>query len=196
MPGFSDELLLSHLELYGGYVKATCELHNELEVARRDGTSSAPRFAELRRRLGWEFDGMRLHELYFDGMTTRPTRAEDAAPSFLRKAGQSFGSFGAWADDFKVTGGMRGIGWAAAVWDPGAECLFNVWIDEHHVGHLAGCPVLLVMDVFEHAFTRDYGTKKADYIEAFFTAVDWSVVESRFAPASRLMERTATQASP
>ena len=53
-------------------------------------------------------------------------------------------------------------------------------MNEHDVGHLAGCTPLLVMDVFEHAFMIDYGLKRADYISAFFNALDWSVVQKRF----------------
>jgi hypothetical protein len=101
------------------------------------GQGAALQFAELGRRSGWEFNGMRLHELYLDGMTARVRSMDAVAPSLRRQTGTGSGS---------------------------------AWIDEHHVGHLAGCPILLVMDVSEHAFTCDYGTKKADSIEASFAA--------------------------
>jgi Superoxide dismutase len=80
---------------------------------------------------------------------------------------------------------MRGIGWAVLYYDPLAKKLFNIWINEHDVGHIAGCPIILIMDVFEHAFMIDYGLKRADYIEAFFNAIDWKVVASRFESASK-----------
>jgi Fe-Mn family superoxide dismutase len=82
--------------------------------------------------------------------------------------------------DFKKTGAMRGIGWVMRVLDSTSGQLANIWINEHDVGHLAGTTPLLVMDVFEHAFMIDYGLKRADYIEAFFAAIDWSVAEVRF----------------
>jgi len=75
---------------------------------------------------------------------------------------------------------MRGIGWAILYYDPISKKLFNVWVNEHDAGHLSGAAPLLVLDVFEHAYTLDYGIKKADYVQSFFNAIDWSVVEARF----------------
>ena len=75
---------------------------------------------------------------------------------------------------------MRGIGWVVLYFDETG--LLNIsWINEHDVGHLAGAKPLLVMDVFEHAYITDYGIKRADYIEAFWKAIDWDVVEKRLA---------------
>jgi Fe-Mn family superoxide dismutase len=92
-----------------------------------------------------------------------------------------FGSHEAWEKDFRAVGAMRGIGWTVLYYDPQGDKLLNVWINEHDVGHLAGCVPLLVMDVFEHAFMIDYGLKRADYIATFFNAIDWAIVEKRFA---------------
>ena len=103
------------------------------------------------------------------------------ATQLMKKLEKDFGSYEAWEKDFRAVGAMRGIGWAILYWDKEADRLFNVWINEHDVGHFAGCTPILVMDVFEHAFMLDYGTKRADYIEAFMKAVDWSAVESRLA---------------
>ena len=75
---------------------------------------------------------------------------------------------------------MRGIGWTILCYDPQSKHCFNIWIDEHDKGHLATTHPLLIMDVFEHAFMLDYGLKRADYIESFFKAIDWNVVEERF----------------
>ena len=74
---------------------------------------------------------------------------------------------------------MRGIGWTILYQDNVTGGLFNQWINEHEVGHFAGCIPILVMDVFEHAFITDYGLKRADYIAAFFKNVNWGVVERR-----------------
>jgi Fe-Mn family superoxide dismutase len=145
-------------------------------------------YSELKRRYGWEFNGMRLHEIYFDNITKGSRPPTENARTQMAK---DFGSFEDWANDFKATGAMRGIGWAAVYWDPVGDRLFNSWINEHDGGDFAGCPVLLLMDVFEHAFMRDYGTKRADYIEAFFRAVDWEKVESRFEEARRTSRELA-----
>lgn len=175
-PGFSDQLLKNHFTLYQGYVTNTNKLSDELAALAKDGKAGTPAYAEMKRRFGWEFDGMRLHELYFGNMS----KAAKAASAKLQEClAKDFGTFADWEKDFKAVGSMRGIGWAVLYYDKEADRLFNVWINEHDTGHFAGCLPVLVMDVFEHAFILDYGTKRADYIEAFMKAIEWGVVEGR-----------------
>jgi superoxide dismutase, Fe-Mn family len=174
-PGFSDTLLGNHFTLYQGYINNTNKLWDLLINPDRDKAS--PDFAELKRRFGWEFNGMRLHELYFENLSARPSGARSAA--FSKKLADAYGSAEAWEKDFRATGAMRGIGWVVLYQDNVSGWLYNQWINEHDVGHLSGCRPLLVMDVFEHAFITDYGLKRADYIEAFFKAINWKAVETR-----------------
>jgi len=175
-PGFSDQLLKNHFTLYQGYVKNTNDLSANLAQAEKGGWIGTPGYSEMKRRFGWEFDGMRLHEYYFGNMSK-----EFGVPSseFKEQVSKDFGSYESWEKDFRATGAMRGIGWVVLYHDTMAGRLFNVWINEHDTGHFAGCTPVLVMDVFEHAFMLDYGTKRADYIEAFMKAIDWKVVDSR-----------------
>lgn len=178
-PGFSDQLLKNHFTLYQGYVTNVNKLNDIVLVLEREGKFGTPEYAELNRRFGWEWNGMRLHEFYFGNMTKDSNQAK--GERLKVKVEKEWGSYEAWEKDFKGVGMMRGIGWAILYLDKEANRLFNVWINEHDVGHFAGCIPLLVMDVFEHAFMLDYGTKRADYIEAFFKAIDWGVVAGRLA---------------
>ena len=171
--GFSETLLKNHFTLYQGYVTNTNKLLDLLSSKAKDATD--PEYAELKRRFGFEFNGMRLHEYYFENMIC-PTERPDTID---KKLADVFGSYEAWEEDFKATGKLRGIGWAILYQDDVTGWLFNQWINEHEVGHLAGCRPILVMDVFEHAFMTDYGLKRADYIESFFKNINWQVVESR-----------------
>ena len=175
-PGFSDQLLKNHFTLYQGYVTNTNKLADDLASAEKAGWVGTPGYAELKRRMGWEFNGMRLHEYYFGNMTKQPTVRSS---EFGERVAKDFGSYEAWEKDFRAVGAMRGIGWAILYLDKEVDRFFNVWINEHDVGHFAGSTPILVMDVFEHAFMLDYGTKRADYIEAFMKAVDWKMVEKR-----------------
>jgi Fe-Mn family superoxide dismutase len=175
MEGFSETLLKNHFTLYQGYVANTNKVLEALGKMPVEG-SPGPEFSELKRRLGWEFNGMRLHELYFGNLGGK------GAPGKGRLSGkiaESFGSFGAWEKDFRAVGMMRGIGWAVLYEDPENGRLINFWINEHDVAHPSGCRPVLVMDVFEHAFMLDYGLKKADYIEAFFRNINWKAAEAR-----------------
>ncbi len=177
--GLSDQLINNHFALYQGYVANFNKLDETLYGMEKEGKFEGPGFSEMNRRLGWEFDGMRLHEYYFGNMTKEKKElGEDSELS--KKIKEEWGSPEAWEKDFKGMGAMRGIGWVVMYFDRMANRLFNVWINEHDAGHFAGCIPILVMDVFEHAFMLDYGTKKAGYIEAFWNAIDWDVVEDRF----------------
>ena len=175
MQGFSDNLLNTHFGLYQGYVKNTNTFSEKLKMLEL-GT---PEYAELKRRFGWEFNGMRLHELYFANLS-KDSSSFNEGGKLANKINLEFGSFENWKKDFIATGSSRGIGWAILAYDQTGDRLFNIWVNEHDAGHLVGATPLLVMDVFEHAFILDYGMKRADYINAFMTAVDWSAVENRF----------------
>ncbi len=174
--GFSDTLLKNHFTLYQGYVTNTNKVADALSAMAKEGKTATPEYAELKRRFGWEFNGMRLHEYYFGNMV-KGGKTADKSADLYKKITEDFGSFENWEKDFRATGTMRGIGWVLLYYDAIADRVFNVWINEHDVGHLSGAAPLLVMDVFEHAYMVDYGLKKADYIEAFFKAIDWGVVE-------------------
>ena len=178
-PGFSDQLLKNHFTLYQGYVNNFNKLNDILIALEKEGKFGTPEYAELNRRFGWEFNGMRLHELYFGNMAKSGSPL-DANGAFASAIIKEFGSYDLWRKDFVSMGAMRGIGWTVLYHDAEAERLFNVWINEHDVGHFAGCKPLLVLDVFEHAYMLDYGLKRADYIEAFLKAIDWAEVEKRF----------------
>jgi superoxide dismutase, Fe-Mn family len=176
-PGFSDALLNNHFTLYQGYVTNTNKVLEILGNLQQEGKTASPEFAELKRRLGWEFNGMRLHEYYFNNLGGK--NRLDVDGRLAKKLAASFGSLASWEKDFRATGAMRGIGWTALYQDNVSGRLCNYWINEHDEGHPAGCIPILVMDVFEHAFMLDYGLKRADYIEAFFKNIDWNAVELR-----------------
>ena len=176
--GFSDTLLKNHFTLYQGYVTNTNKLADILTPMVKDGKAATPEFAELKRRLGWEFNGMRLHEYYFGNMIKGGAELNRDS-NFSQKLVADFGSYENWEKDFKGTGAMRGVGWVILYFDPQAKKLSNVWVNEHDVGHFTGAVPLLVLDVFEHAYVTDYGIKRADYIGAFMKAVNWEKVAHR-----------------
>lgn len=175
-PGFSDTLLKNHFTLYQGYVTNTNKLIEEMKTA----VPGTPQFSELKRRFGWEWNGMRLHELYFGNMANGgkillPETELSKVINYL------WGSLDGWKKDFTAIGAMRGIGWVVLAFDMEKKMVFNTWINEHDTGHLAGGKPILVMDVFEHAYITDYGLKRADYMETFFKSIDWDTAAKRLA---------------
>ena len=179
MEGFSDTLLNNHFTLYQGYVTNTNKLLDTLAAMLRDGKTGTPEYAELKRRMGFEFDGMRLHEYYFDNLGGKG--AFDKTGKLAKKMAEDFGGYDNWEKDFRATAAMRGIGWSILYQDNVTGRLMNLWINEHQNGHPAACKPILVLDVWEHAFMIDYGLKKADYVESFMKNVNWQLADSRLA---------------
>ena len=185
--GFSETLLKNHFTLYQGYVTNTNKVLDTLDGMLKENKTGMPEYSELKRRLGWEFNGMRLHELYFDNLGGKSPLNKNG--KLAQRLIDSFGSIENWEKDFKATGSMRGIGWCVLYQDTSDGRLINFWINEHDVSHPAGCNPLLIMDVFEHAYLTDYGLKRADYIEAFMKNANWSMVENRIELFERVMRK-------
>jgi len=178
LKGLSKAQLDVHFALYQGYVTNTNRLNDTIAAMIKDGKGNTPDCAELKRRLGFEFNGMVLHEYYFDNLGAAAPLAKDAA--LYKKIQECYGSYETWEADFKNTGLMRGIGWAIMYQDPRTKAVSNHWVGDHEVGHIAGFNPVLIMDVWEHAYTVDYkATERAKYIEAFMGNVQWDVVNHR-----------------
>jgi Fe-Mn family superoxide dismutase len=183
LKGISDQTLEMHFKLYEGYVKETNKLTEKISEFLADGKvdqDEMPAYSELTRRLGFEYNGMVLHEYYFENMKKEGTGDPGKTSSFFKAAERSFGSYDIWKADFVGVGKMRGVGWAICYQNPANGRLSNHWITLHETGNVSGFAPVLVMDVWEHAFILDY--KPADrpkYIEAFFSNIDWAAVEGR-----------------
>src|SRR6266508_5701391 len=184
LQGISDQTLEVHFKLYEGYVKETNKLTERINEFISDGNvdqEEMPAYSELTRRLGFEFNGMVLHEYYFENLQSGGSAGDAQANSqFARAAESSFGSYDIWKADFVGIGKMRGVGWAICYEDPSKDKLSNHWITLHETGNVAGFNPILVMDVWEHAYLLDYKpAERPKYIEAFFSNIDLSTVEQR-----------------
>ncbi len=181
LKGISDKTLEMHFGLYEGYVKNTNALTEQLaEMSRQKATGKDPAYAELTRRLGFEYGGMILHEYYFENLA--PNGKGSVSQEIKKPIDNSFGEFETWKNDFVAVGEMRGVGWAILFQDPVTQQLSNHWIVLHHMGVPSGFKPILVMDVWEHAFLLDYKpSERTKYIEAFFANINWDVVQRRLA---------------
>ncbi len=181
--GISDQTLEMHFKLYEGYVKETNRLTEKITEILKDGKvdhEEMPAYSELTRRLGFEYNGMVLHEYYFGNMKMEGAGDPESSSQFFKSAESAFGSYDLWKADFMSIGKMRGVGWAICYQDPTNGNLSNHWVTLHEVGNVAGFTPVLVMDVWEHAFLLDYKpAERPKYIEAFFSNIDWNAVEAR-----------------
>jgi len=182
--GISDKTLEVHFKLYEGYVNETNKLTEAITKFIQDGNvdqEEMPAYSELTRRLGFEYNGMVLHEFYFDNLRSGGASGDpDRTAAFAKAAESTFGSYEIWKADFVGIGKMRGVGWAICYQNPSNGRLSNHWITLHETGNVAGFDPVLVMDVWEHAYLLDYKpAERPKYIEAFFSNIDWAVVEKR-----------------
>jgi len=185
LKGISDKTLEMHFKLYEGYVKNTNLLREQIaEISSRGKpTGLDPRFAELERRLGFEYNGMRLHEYYFDNLTVKPLELVQGG-GLQENIEHTWGTVGEWRAEFCAMGEMRGVGWVIMLQDPWSGDLSNHWIDLHQNGNIVGFTPILVMDVWEHAWILDYKpAQRQAYVEAFLENVDWALCEVRLQPA-------------
>ena len=183
LKGISDRTIEMHFKLYEGYVSATNELIEKISELLKKGEvdhEKMPDYSELKRRLGFEYNGMVLHEYYFGNLKRDGGGNPKEGSPFYKRAQTGFGNFEIWKGDFISTGKMRGVGWVVCYEDPSSGRLSNHWITLHEGGNIAGYQPLLVMDMWEHAFLLDYKpSEKGKYIESFFSNVDWQSVEKR-----------------
>ena len=193
--GISDQTLEMHFKLYEGYVKEANNLTERIGKFLEDGKvdhEEMPAYSELTRRLGFEYNGMVLHEYYFDNMKQGGNVDPEKNSAFIKAAEDSFGSYDIWKADFVGIGKMRGVGWAICYQDPSNGNLSNHWITLHQIGNVAGFSPILVMDVWEHAYLLDYKpAERPKYIEAFFSNIDWKAVEKRLKTGTAARPTTA-----
>ena len=175
----SDHQLEVHFDLYAGYVKNTNLLNERIADLIISGKTGSPQYTDIKRHLGFEHSGMRLHEYYFGNLTSESSDLEKGS-KLSDQIARSFGGYENWKKDFVQVGLVRSVGWAILFQDPITGNLSNHWITLHEDGHPIGWKPILVMDVWEHAFMVDYKpTERVKYIEAFFSNIAWETVENR-----------------
>lgn len=178
LDGISPESIDLHLGLYQGYVKHVNVIRERIAAYENEPEQNAYAIAEMQRRLGFEFCGMRNHEYYFAQFENG---AQPLPEGILKNMIETqWGSFEAWLTRFKTIAKTRGVGWAMLYHDPQTKQLVQTWVDEQHLGQLADLDIVLALDMWEHSYMRDYvPADKGDYIEAFFRNLNWKVVAGR-----------------
>lgn len=176
LKGLSKKSIEEHLKLYEGYVKHTNlileEISSKTELNYAD--------SEMQRRLGFEFNGMKNHEIYFESLSDG-SKEINKEGSLFKKIEEEFGSFENWLSKFKTLAKTRGVGWAILYFDERQNKLLNCWVGEQHLGHFSGSKPILALDMWEHSFVFDYQPSgKGQYIEDFFENLNWSKIEDNY----------------
>jgi Fe-Mn family superoxide dismutase len=192
LKGISEKTIEEHLKLYSGYVKNTNTILSKIDEYSEDmlpivgsGNEHAYALGEIQRRFPFEFDGMRNHEYYFAHFEGGARALSPDSP-LSQAIAKDWTSFDLWLGRFKNLAMTRGVGWAMLYYDPITDRLLNNWNDEQHLGHLTGLSPILALDMWEHSFVADYQPSgKKQYVEDFFTNLNWENVEQNFANTKR-----------
>lgn len=178
LEGISKDTIDGHLGLYQGYVKHVNLIRERIEAYGNDPETNAYAIAEMQRRLGFEFCGMRNHEYYFAQLEGGAKPLPDGP--LKDKIEYQWGTFDTWLKRFKEMAKTRGVGWVMLYHDPHTDQLVQTWVDEQHIGQLTDLDIVLALDMWEHSYMRDYpASEKGLYVDAFFKNLNWEVVGSR-----------------
>jgi superoxide dismutase, Fe-Mn family len=177
LKGISAKNIEEHLKLYAGYVKHANLVLEKIEELKKDAEKNAYALGEVNRRFGFEYNGMRNHEIYFSSLSGGAQAMDQNSP-LAKLIAEAWGSVDAWLAEFKAIAMTRGIGWAMLYYERTDGRLLNAWIDEQHLGQLQDCALILGLDMWEHSFVADYQPSgKKQYVEDFFSNLNWNVVE-------------------
>jgi len=178
--GLSAKQIEVHLGLYAGYVKHVNLIREKIAELGKEKEENVYTISELRRRFAFEFNGMRMHEYYFEQFESGGV-AQNADSALAKVAEEKYGSYENLTAHIREVASSRGIGWAVVYFDSTGNTLHSVFVNDHELGQLAGLPVLLAVDMWEHAFMVDYvPAEKAHYLDAVFQNLNWAVSEARF----------------
>jgi Fe-Mn family superoxide dismutase len=173
LDGISRETVEAHYKLYQGYVAKRNEILGKLGEV--DLSAANQVYSELRALkvdLTFAIGGIKNHEIYFEHLGGDGGDPDDAIGTLIER---DFGSVAGWREDLKATG-MAGRGWAWTAYDWDEGRLFNYVGDAQNTYPIWNATPLVALDVYEHAYFLDYQTDRAGYIDAFFSNLDWSVV--------------------
>ncbi len=178
-PVISEEQLRIHYEKHHmAYVNGANALIEKLDKARKEGVEVDVK--AIAKELSWNVAGHVLHSLFWDNLTPL-SKASKPSEKLLKLIDDNFGSFDRFKMEFtKASATTEGSGWGALVEEPVTKRLFVLQIEKHNVNIIPGYKILMVLDVFEHAYYIDYKNDRAKFIEKFWEIANWKEVEKRF----------------
>ncbi len=178
LDGISAKTIEEHLGLYKGYVKHANLIREKIDAFGNDPENNAYPIAEMQRRFGFEYGGMKNHECYFSQFEGGSTSLQESRLKDMIE--KEWGSYEDWFQQFSKIAMTRGVGWAMLYIDRSTNQLVQTWVDEQHLGQLAEADIVLALDMWEHSYMLDYPpSEKKKYVDAFFANLNWEVVAAR-----------------
>lgn len=178
----------AHEGLYQGYLEAFNRISAELDsVDRSDVRSSGSTYRSLRQDETYNMNAVYLHELYFANISDVVSTISMDTLAFMRLS-RDFGDFDRWQTDFIACCLASRCGWAMTYYNIFTQTYMNTFIDLHSQQVPVGCIPIIVMDVWQHAYYRDYLADVKTFTYAMMKELNWGVIEERIKRAEKVAQ--------
>ncbi len=178
-PVISEGLMrLHHDKHHAAYVNGANAIVQKLDKARKESTDLD--LKAIAKEYSFHFGGLFLHEKFWQNMGPAGKAGGEPGGKIGDVINKEFGSFYRFKKEFtQVANSVEGSGWAAMVFCGHIERPELVQIEKHNVNVTPQQKVLLVLDVWEHAYYLDYKNDRAKFVENWWNVVNWDAVEKR-----------------
>lgn len=178
----------AHVELYKDYIASLNKISSELDSAERNDVNSRhSNFRSLKLDEVYNLNATWLHELHFANCFDPHSEIVMDSLSFL-KLQRDFGTFEDWQRDFMACAMSAGNGWAVCGYHMFLKKYVNFMISHHSGDVPVGLYPVIVVDMWEHAYSRDYLTDKKSYLIASMRELNWGIIEDRFKKAESIAQ--------
>jgi len=178
----------AHVELYKGYVESSNKTSSELDTVERNEVNSRhSAFRSLKLDEAYNLNAVWLHELFFSNCFDPHSEIAMDSNAYLRLQ-RDFGTFDDWQKDFMACAMSAGNGWAICGYNLYLRKFVNTFVSHHSGDVMMGLFPLVVVDMWEHAYERDYLNDKKSYLVAVMREFNWNVIEDRFNRAEKLAQ--------
>ena len=183
----SPDNFQNHLELYQNYIKGFNQSNVKLDtVNKSEANGGHSEFRSLKIDETYNMNGVYLHELYFANIGDNASNIQMDSLSFMRLT-RDFGSFDEWQKDFLACCNASQNGWAITYLNTYTQTYMNAMIDGHTHNIPFGSIPVIVMDVWQHAYYRDYLKDVNTYSRAMMKQLKWTVIEERIKKADKIL---------
>jgi len=182
----SEKNKIAHQELFDGYVNALNRVSAELDTADREAANSnSSTYRSLKIDEAYNLNAAFLHGLFFDNVSDPQSKITMDSLTFMRLE-RDFGTFDAWQKDFIACAMSSRSGWATTVYNAFLKRYMNVCIDLHNINIPLSSHPVIVLDMWEHSYYRDYLNDKKTYIFAMMKELDWDTIEDRIKKVEKM----------
>lgn len=177
-----EQLQIHHDKHHKAYVDKANEVLGKLEIARKEGSEIDVK--AVSKNLSFQAAGVQLHSLFWSILLPKDKTQKQPTKIIGDEIKKEFGSYERFVKEFSDCAvNCEGSGWAALTYSRYTNRLFIMQIEKHNVNVIPAMHLLLVLDVWEHAYYIDYKNDRAKYVQTFFDYINWQEVEMKLGKA-------------